>query len=70
MIYKFMMQLIIRLFLANAQISHVFPIFAIASFNPWVWRWMWGAAKLAHEEMMHHTAGEPEAALNLLETTA
>lgn len=38
---------------------HVFPIFAMASFNPWVWKWMWGRDKRAHEHMMHHTAGKP-----------
>jgi len=35
---------------------HVFPIFAMASFNPWVWKWMWGSSAREHEVMMRHNA--------------
>ena len=36
---------------------HVFPIFAMASFNPFVWRWMFSSQeKEAHQLMMKHTA--------------
>jgi hypothetical protein len=35
---------------------HQFPIFAMASFNPYVWLWMWGARAKEHKEMMMHNA--------------